>query len=114
MPLWPSNTKAKAPRRTWRLVSFSLIAANAYLLYLEYAVKEGLVASKGDRPDVPNFVLVLTDGRATDDVKIGAPALRNHAYVVAVGVGKKIKENELKIIAGSEVELINLENVQII
>jgi len=69
---------------------------------LEYAVKEGLVASKGDRPDVPNFVLVLTDGRATDDVKIGAPALRNHAYVVAVGVGKKIKENELKIIAGSE------------
>merc|ERR1712176_888907 len=54
------------------------------------------------RPDVPNFVLVLTDGRATDDVRIGAPALRASAYVVAVGVGKKIKENELKIIAGSE------------
>lgn len=69
---------------------------------LEYAVNEGIIESKGDRPDVPNFVLVLTDGRATDDVRVGAPALRNHAYVVAVGVGKKIKENELKIIAGSE------------
>lgn len=71
--------------------------------HLEYAVNEGIIESKGDRPDVPNFVLVLTDGRATDDVRVGAPALRNHAYVVAVGVGKKIKENELKIIAGSEV-----------
>merc|ERR1712176_57536 len=69
---------------------------------LEYAVAEGLIQEKGDRPDVPNFVLVLTDGRATDDVRIGAPALRASAYVVAVGVGKKIKENELKIIAGSE------------
>lgn len=69
---------------------------------LEYAVAEGLIEEKGDRPDVPNFVLVLTDGRATDDVRIGAPALRASAYVVAVGVGKKIKENELKIIAGSE------------
>ena len=74
---------------------------------VEYAVAEGLIEEKGDRPDVPNFVLVLTDGRATDDVRIGAPALRASAYVVAVGVGKKIKENELKIIAGSEVRSLS-------
>jgi len=47
-------------------------------------------------------VLVLTDGRATDDVEVGAPLLREKAYVVAVGVGKKIRESELRTIAGSE------------
>lgn len=69
---------------------------------LEYAVQQGIIQDKGDRPDVPNFVLVLTDGRSTDDVSIGAPALRDMAYVIAVGVGKKIKEPELVTIAGAK------------
>lgn len=69
---------------------------------LEYAVEQGLIASKGDRPDVQNFVLVLTDGRATDDVSIGAPALRAQSFVIAIGVGKKIKESELVTIAGTK------------
>jgi hypothetical protein len=65
-------------------------------------VQQGIIQDKGDRPDVPNFVLVLTDGRSTDDVSIGAPALRDMAYVIAVGVGKKIKEPELVTIAGAK------------
>ena len=32
------------------------------ILFIEYAVNEALTLENGDRPDVPNFVLVLTDG----------------------------------------------------
>jgi uncharacterized protein YegL len=74
---------------------------------LEYAVNEGLIAEKGDRPDVPNFILVLTDGRSTDDVSIGAPLLQQKGFIIAVGVGKKIKEPELNTIAGSKERVIN-------
>lgn len=69
-------------------------------LALEFAVQQALTEENGDRPDVPNFVLVLTDGRATDDVRQGAPALRAKAAVIAVGVGKRIEKKELEIIAG--------------
>lgn len=69
---------------------------------LEYAVNEALTLENGDRPDVPNFVLVLTDGRATDDVRIGAPLLRQKAAVIAVGVGKRIEKKELEYIAGDK------------
>lgn len=67
---------------------------------LEYAVDVALTEEMGDRPDVPNFVLVLTDGRATDDVRVGAPRLREKAAVIAVGVGKRIEKRELEHIAG--------------
>ena len=43
---------------------------------------------------------------STDDVSIGAPALRDMAYVIAVGVGKKIKEPELVTIAGAKVSYL--------
>jgi uncharacterized protein YegL len=69
---------------------------------LEYAVDEALTEENGDRPDVPNFVLVLTDGRATDDVRVGAPRLREKAAVIAVGVGKRIEKKELEHIAGDK------------
>jgi len=69
---------------------------------LEYAVDEALTLENGDRPDVPNFVLVLTDGRATDDVRVGAPRLREKAAVIAVGVGKRIEKKELEHIAGDK------------
>jgi len=69
---------------------------------LEYAVNEGLIQDKGDRPDVPNFILVLTDGRSTDDVSVGAPLLQQKGFIIAVGVGKKIKEPELNTIAGNK------------
>jgi uncharacterized protein YegL len=69
---------------------------------LEYAVMQGLIEEKGDRPDVPNFILVLTDGRSTDDVSVGAPALQQKGFIIAVGVGKKIKEPELITIAGNK------------
>ena len=73
-----------------------------YQLILEYAVNEGLIQEKGDRPDVPNFILVLTDGRSTDDVSVGAPLLQQKGFIIAVGVGKKIKEPELNTIAGNK------------
>lgn len=69
---------------------------------LEYAVDIALTEENGDRPDVPNFVLVLTDGRSTDDVRIGAPRLRAKAAVIAVGVGRRIEKKELEHIAGDE------------
>ena len=59
-------------------------------------------------------MLVLTDGRATDDVEVGAPLLREKAYVVAVGVGKKIRESELRTIAGSEASVLQFRCLVII
>ena len=76
--------------------SFNIIMSS------EYAVNEGLIQEKGDRPDVPNFILVLTDGRSTDDVSVGAPLLQQKGFIIAVGVGKKIKEPELNTIAGNK------------
>ena len=61
---------------------YMCIATN--LNFSEYAVREGLIESKGDRQDVPNFVLVLTDGRSTDDVSIGAPKLREKVRLFIV------------------------------
>jgi len=68
---------------------------------IKFAVDEALTEANGDRPDVPTFVLVITDGRATDDVSVDSPRLREKAAVVAVGVGKRIKKAELELIAGS-------------
>jgi uncharacterized protein YegL len=67
---------------------------------IRYAVDEALTEENGNRPGVNTMVLVITDGRATDDVSIDSPRLREIATVVAVGVGKRIKKPELVEIAG--------------
>jgi len=68
---------------------------------ITFATEQGMVEEKGDRPDVPNFIIVLTDGKAKDDVSIGSPGLQAKGMVVAIGVGDKIKQKDLVTISGN-------------
>ena len=55
-----------------------------------------------DRPDVPNVVMVITDGKANDDVSLGANQLKDDGTsVFAIGVGTNYDEAELRVIASS-------------
>ena len=67
---------------------------------ITWAAENGMIPEKGDRPDVPNFIIVLTDGKAKDDVRVGSPGLQEKGMVVVIGVGDKIREKELITISG--------------
>ncbi|CAG5081459.1 Oidioi.mRNA.OKI2018_I69.PAR.g9882.t1.cds [Oikopleura dioica] len=74
---------------------------------LDFTVENAFLESVGDRPDVPNTVLVLTDGRANDNDQLPESAARLHNHqqteaVIVVGVGKRIVKEELNIIANGK------------
>ena len=58
---------------------------------------------KGDRPDKPNVCIVVTDGRADDDIRYNAKALKKTGTpgtkVFAVGVGGNFDRSELEAMA---------------
>lgn len=43
-----------------------------------------MTPENGDRPDVPNIVIVITDGRSQDDVYKPADALRKRGAIVSM------------------------------
>jgi len=62
---------------------------------IQYALDAHLSADYGNRPDIDDFVIVITDGKSQDDVIVPSNALRNSpAMVFAVGVG--LKPNGIK------------------
>jgi len=67
---------------------------------VEWASQVGMSEAMGDRPDVKNFVVILTDGRAEDDVTIGAPGLHEKGMIIVIGVGSKVREKDLYTLAG--------------
>ena len=55
-----------------------------------------------DRKGIPNLCILITDGKAADDVEEPADALRNIGTTIfAVGAGKNFYRDELERIAGS-------------
>lgn len=71
-------------------------------LALNATREEVLLQSRGNRPDVQDFVIVLTDGRSTQSSQTDAEAkkLRDMgAKVLALGIGDGVDEDELKAIA---------------
>ena len=57
----------------------------------------------GDRLDVPDVVLLVTDGEANHNAHQTFPAasaVRSHARIITVGVDKLINEEELRTISG--------------
>ena len=55
-----------------------------------------------DRPDIPNVCIVITDGRANDDIGPPADALRNQKTAIfAIGVGTDFQQDELERMAGT-------------
>jgi len=74
---------------------------------LDFTVDNAFLESVGDRPDVSNTVLVLTDGRANDHQQLPESAARLHGHpqtevVIVVGVGKRIVREELQVIANGK------------
>lgn len=66
---------------------------------LNEAVNSAFLLENGDRPDVTNQVVVITDGKSKDDIKTPGRALKMMAHVMAIGVGIKVREKDLLEIA---------------
>jgi len=69
---------------------------------IQHALDVHLTEANGDRPDVENLVVVITDGASQDDVLAPSNAIRalGDSKVFGVGIGmkaKKAKQNLLDI-----------------
>ncbi len=90
---------------------FSFIQGSTFInRALALADTDMYTAASGDRPDVPDVLVVLTDGNQTPELKAQYPSLEDAAKklrsrgitIVAVGVGDKLENNNLKAMATSE------------
>ena len=74
---------------------------------LQVADAELFNEENGDRRDVPNFIVLLTDGKQTKSVFATSPSfqaakLRDRGVTIfAIGIGRSVDEIELASIAGS-------------
>jgi len=71
------------------------------------------IASRGDRQNFPNYVILVTDGLSNDNEAISAAAtLKNEgAYIVAVGVSRDFNaRTELESIASNRNEVFFIDN----
>jgi len=66
------------------------------------AVLDSGLDKNGDRPDVLNQILVITDGKSKDDIKTPSSLLKKKAKVMAIGVGTKLRKDDLYDIASDE------------
>lgn len=69
-----------------------------------YAVQHSFTHAAGDRPLVPNFLVVVTDGRSTfPSNTTGAANLAHQAGIItfAIGIGSSVSRQELQDIATS-------------
>jgi len=73
---------------------------------IKWVVDNAFKPEFGDRPEVPNKVLLITDGRARDPpvLKVQSTRLQEQATVYALGIGKQIDYVELNRIASKPSE----------
>jgi len=83
-------------------------------LAVKWVVDNAFKLEFGDRPEVPNKVLLITDGRARDPpiLKVQSTRLQDEATVYALGIGKQIDYVELNRIASkpSERHVLYVDN----
>jgi len=89
-------------------------------LALKMARDELFTEAGGDRPDKPNVMIVLTDGKPThpnnafdfeafaDDIAKDFKA--KHVNTVAVGIGKGVNKDTLQMIAGEGYPVVQVDN----
>ena len=69
--------------------------------------------ANGDRPNVPNILIVITDGQSTDQAATLQQAKNLHnlgVNVLAVGVGDSVDQTELAGIASSAQNVYTVSN----
>ncbi|KAL9970174.1 hypothetical protein ACROYT_G022504 [Oculina patagonica] len=83
---------------------------------LEVVNNEVFTAKNGDRPESPNVMIVFTDGGKHENSKpyseVLPPLKKKGVHRVAVGIGRKIEQAELEIIAGSPDRVVNAESFE--
>lgn len=62
---------------------------------LQEVVDNAFQKVNGDRADVENQVVIITDGKSKDDIKTPGRALKKIAHVMAIGVGVKVRTKDL-------------------
>ncbi|KAJ7354772.1 Cartilage matrix protein [Desmophyllum pertusum] len=63
--------------------------------------RTSLYTSSADRSDKPNVCIVITDGKANDEIAGPARALRDkETKIFAIGVGRDFDRSELEVMAG--------------
>ncbi|XP_078487952.1 uncharacterized protein LOC100179634 isoform X3 [Ciona intestinalis] len=73
---------------------------------LTYAANRLFTEAEGDRPDVPDLAVVLTDGRAQDNPGDTVQALKNKGVkVIAIAVTDRVDIDEINAIASDPDEL---------
>ena len=81
---------------------------------LNQAMTQLFTEQGGDRPTVPNFLILLTNGKSENPrgVVNSAKALRDQAKVtiVAIGIGNQIDMRELRSVATTNNEVINVRS----
>lgn len=74
---------------------------------LKYAREQGFTPEHGDRPDMPNIAILLTDGRSTHPNKTATEQALLKAtgvHIFSIGIGWT-DENELRLIASEPKEV---------
>ena len=82
-------------------------------LGLDFVRTNAFTQAHGDRPGVPNYLILLTDGKSWRPVetKIAAEAIhRTNINVIAVGIGNLTDQNELEIIASSHDRVLSISS----
>ena len=65
-------------------------------------VRKEIYTPSLDRPDVPNVCIIITDGKANDNIVEPSERLRTTGTTIfAVGVGKDFNRQELTTMAGN-------------
>ena len=82
-------------------------------LALKYAVENSFSIWAGDRPDVPNILIVITDGKSNEPELTRQEADILHQLgvkVFAIGIGTGVDDTELGHIASAEQYVFKIEN----
>lgn len=82
--------------------SITQLTGNTYTGNALLFISKYFDASNGGRPDVPQFLIVITDGEAHDAVALPAKAIRDKGVTIfSIGVGKSINATQLWEISGT-------------
>ena len=82
-------------------------------LALKYATENSFTVASGDRPEVPNILIVITDGKSNEPELTRQEAgilLQLGVKVFAVGIGTGVDDTELGHIASAEQYVFKIEN----
>ncbi len=78
---------------------------------MTFALKNELQPWRGDRPNIPTIVIVVTDGFSQDDPGPPARTMRERGYItVALGITQATEDQQLLKIAGSPDRVFKVQN----